>query len=83
MTNSQSDPKICPECGHEFQGNGWDGIDQHWRYKHGHIMSYEKAWPLLQSGEYIPQHAKRKPREDTNQTAYRVMQEVIRRGEGG
>ncbi|MGO9119717.1 MAG: hypothetical protein ACLQPD_19155 [Desulfomonilaceae bacterium] len=25
--------------------------------------------------------AKRKPREDTNQTAYRVMQEVIRRSE--
>jgi hypothetical protein len=25
--------------------------------------------------------AKRKPREDTNQTAYRVMQEVIRKSE--
>ena len=21
--------KVCPQCGHVFQGNGWDGIDAH------------------------------------------------------
>ena len=46
------DSKTCPECGHEFQGNGWDGIDAHWRSKHEDIMSYEDAWPLLKSGNY-------------------------------
>ena len=39
--------KVCPECGHVFQDNGWDGIDAHWRSKHEHIMSYGEAWPLL------------------------------------
>lgn len=24
----------CPICGHIFQGNGWDGIDAHYRAKH-------------------------------------------------
>jgi hypothetical protein len=80
MEKSNPDPKVCPECGHIFQGNGWDGIDQHWRYKHKH-MSYEEAWPLIQSGTYPPKPTPRKSREDTNQTAYRVMQEVIRRSE--
>lgn len=28
-------PRPCPECDHVFQGNGWDGIDAHWRAKHG------------------------------------------------
>jgi hypothetical protein len=44
--------KSCPECGHHFQGNGWDGIDAHWRAHHDHIMRYEEAWPLIQSGRY-------------------------------
>ena len=38
--------KVCPECGHVFQGNGWDGVDAHWRSKHEDIMPYEEAWPL-------------------------------------
>jgi hypothetical protein len=42
--------KICPLCGHEFQGNGWDGIDAHWRAHHEHEMPYEQAWPLIQLG---------------------------------
>jgi hypothetical protein len=46
------DKKVCPECSHEFQGNGWDGIDAHWRSKHEHVMPYEDAWPLIQSGTY-------------------------------
>ncbi len=49
------DKKICPECNHIFQGNGWDGIDAHWRSKHENIMPYNEAWPLIQSGEYKPQ----------------------------
>ncbi len=28
------DRRVCPECSHIFQGNGWDGIDAHWRAKH-------------------------------------------------
>jgi len=45
-------PKVCPECGHQFQGNGWDGIDAHWRSKHEQILPYKEAWPLIKSGEY-------------------------------
>jgi hypothetical protein len=52
-----------------------------WRATHGHIMSYEEAWPLIQSGNYHRKPAKRKPREDTSQIAYRVIQEVIKRSE--
>ena len=37
-------PRLCPECGHGFQGNGWDGIDAHWRSKHEDVMPYEKFW---------------------------------------
>ena len=44
--------QVCPECGHVFQGNGWDGIDAHWRAKHEDVMPYEKAWPELQAGTY-------------------------------
>ena len=32
----------CPQCDYEFKGNGWDGIDAHWRSKHEDIMTYEK-----------------------------------------
>jgi hypothetical protein len=48
----ENDTKVCPECGHEFKGNGFDGIDAHWRAKHEDVMPYEEAWPLIQSGEY-------------------------------
>ena len=41
---STDDPRTCPECGHVFQGNGWDGIDAHWRAKHELIVSYEDFW---------------------------------------
>ncbi len=44
--------KVCPECGHRFQGNGWDGIDAHWRSKHEDVMPYSKAWPMLKAGTY-------------------------------
>ena len=49
---AQSAPKkVCPECGHEFQGNGWDGIDAHWRAHHEkNIMPYSEAWPIIKRG---------------------------------
>jgi hypothetical protein len=40
-------PRICPLCGHQFQGNGWDGIDAHWRSRHRDVMSYEAFWQSL------------------------------------
>jgi hypothetical protein len=44
---SKGRPRQCPICGHEFQGNGWDGVDAHWRAKHEDIMPYEKFWASL------------------------------------
>jgi hypothetical protein len=46
-------PKICPECGYRFRGQGWDGIDAHWRSRHESVMPYEEAWPLICSGRYM------------------------------
>jgi hypothetical protein len=40
-------PRICPECEHIFKGNGWDGIDAHWRAKHEQAMPYEVFWDGL------------------------------------
>ena len=42
-----SGPRICPICQHVFQGNGWDGIDAHWRAKHETTMRYEEFWHSL------------------------------------
>ncbi len=39
--------RICPLCRHEFQGNGWDGVDAHWRAKHESVMPYERFWSSL------------------------------------
>jgi hypothetical protein len=50
--NKTKTPRICPECQHAFQGNGWDGIDAHWRSKHEGLMLYEDAWPLIKAGRY-------------------------------
>ena len=49
MSADPARPKQCPVCHHEFQGNGWDGIDAHWRSKHDQIMPYQQAWPLIQA----------------------------------
>ncbi len=43
---------VCPECGHQFKGNGFDGIDAHWRARHDAVMPYKEAWPLIKSGSY-------------------------------
>jgi hypothetical protein len=40
-------PRICPECSHVFRGNGWDGVDAHWRAKHEHVMPYLDFWENL------------------------------------
>jgi hypothetical protein len=40
-------PRVCPECGHVFKGNGWDGIDAHWRSQHEGVMMYEHFWEGL------------------------------------
>lgn len=43
---------VCPECGHEFKGGTWGGIDAHWKSKHEDIMPYAVAWSLIQAGNY-------------------------------
>ena len=48
----QEKRKVCPECGHLFRGNGWDGIDSHWRARHESIVPYTEAWPLIKAGVY-------------------------------
>ena len=53
VSQEVGDKKVCPECPHVFSGNGWDGIDAHWRSKHEHIMPYEEAWPLIRDDKYI------------------------------
>ncbi len=40
-------PRVCPECGHVFAGNGWDGIDAHWKSKHENVMPYKEFWNSL------------------------------------
>ncbi len=39
--------RTCPECGHVFAGNGWDGIDAHWRAKHQDLEPYSEFWSTL------------------------------------
>ena len=40
-------PRACPLCRHVFQGNGWDGIDAHWRARHEEAMPYATFWHTL------------------------------------
>lgn len=53
-TNDQNSKvaNLCPECGHQFKGHGFDGIDAHWRARHEAVMPYKQAWPLIKSGNY-------------------------------
>jgi len=51
-TEQESDKKVCPECGHVFQGIGWGGLDAHWRAKHGKINSYNQVKHSIMSGRY-------------------------------
>jgi hypothetical protein len=39
------EPRRCPCCDHIFRGNGWDGIDAHWKAKHEETHGrYEEMW---------------------------------------
>ena len=52
MKKNVKPENVCPECGHQFRGNEFDGIDAHWRAKHERRMPYRVAWPMIQSGTY-------------------------------
>jgi len=54
MVSKGSSENVCPECGYKFKGNGFDGIDAHWRARHEDVMPYEDAWPLIKTGSYKP-----------------------------
>jgi hypothetical protein len=54
---------VCPECGHEFKGNGFDGIDAHRRANHERIMPYKEAWPLIKVGRYECSTGIRRPQQ--------------------
>jgi len=45
-------PNNCPQCCYQFKGNGFDGIDAHWRAKHEYLVPYGVAWPQIKSGTY-------------------------------
>jgi len=42
---------ICPECGKRFRGNGWLGLDAHWKSRHESIMAYALAKHLVFAGQ--------------------------------
>jgi hypothetical protein len=44
--------RLCPECGHEFKGKGFGGLDAHWRARHTNVMPYEDARRLIRAGVY-------------------------------
>lgn len=44
--------KVCPECGYEFKGGTWGGLDGHWRSRHEHISPYDDVRSLILSGSY-------------------------------
>ena len=69
---SDAPQKICPECGHGFRGNGWDGIDAHWRKNHESVLPYELAWPLIQAGKY--DSAEREDLEDILEAEKRLAE---------
>jgi len=41
----QGQPRECPSCGQVFKGNGWDGVDSHWKAKHeSSLLPYDEFW---------------------------------------
>jgi hypothetical protein len=40
-------PRQCPVCDKVFAGEGWGGIDAHWKGKHNDVMAYEDFWSSL------------------------------------
>lgn len=47
-------PRVCPLCVHVFSGNGWDGIDAHWKFAHAEVMPYRQFWDSLCVGHSGP-----------------------------
>ena len=43
--------KRCPICAHAFKGNGWDGIDSHWKAHHLDVCDYASAWQIIKGME--------------------------------
>lgn len=39
--------KVCPLCGQEFKGQGWWGVDSHWKARHEGEMPYAEFWEGL------------------------------------
>ena len=55
-------PKVCPQCGQVFQGNGWDGIDTHWRANHESIMPTAFVLEyILFASAFVEQDVTRRP----------------------
>lgn len=48
----ETNRNVCPECGYPFKGNGFDGIEAHWRANHEEVMLYCDAWPKIKNGTY-------------------------------
>jgi hypothetical protein len=43
MNPSQKEiENVCPVCGYQFKGNGFDGIDAHWRAKRNKVDHEDK-----------------------------------------
>jgi len=62
VNTPKTGPRVCPECMYVFQGQGWDGIDAHWRARHEIVMPYAAFWESM-CGEHrgsLP-HSQRKP----------------------
>jgi hypothetical protein len=59
---SRRGTKTCPApgCGKEFQGNGWDGIDAHWKAKHEDVCAYADFWAILKNIEADAQPARQR-----------------------
>jgi hypothetical protein len=36
---------ICPECGYQFKGTGFDGTDSHWKANHEDVVPYKEHGP--------------------------------------
>lgn len=64
-TLEKSQPRECPECGHVFQGHGWDGIDAHWKSKHEKGkdgVPYKQFWSAIRACKQHHRRAKSRPK---------------------
>ena len=45
-------PRVCSLCGHIFKGNGWDGVDPHYKARHERDtgIEYEQWWSSICPG---------------------------------